>query len=86
MPLTFAAVSTLIQFAEMNITGDLVAFFTLKNRRVNSNNQEEGKDEDLFNEDTEETEEIVTTTEANYNLFEPGNNYFLGVFLSIIGM
>ena len=63
----------------MNISGDLIAFFTLKNRRTKQDSKF-----DLLPDETrvfDPPEEI-----ERYKLFEPTNNYFLGVYLSIIGM
>ena len=62
-----------------NGAADLVAFFTLKNRRIKNGNKFEILPDDegeLFN---------PTTTEESYKLFEPSSNYFLGVYLSIVG-
>lgn len=72
----------------MNLTGDLVAFFTLKNRRINSNDKSsEDSDTDgwMTDEDPDEDEVVETTTPINYSLFEPTTNYFLGGYLSFIG-
>ena len=63
----------------MNISGDLIAFFTLKNRRTKKGNKFElHPDSD---DEAEPTEEI-----ESYKIFEPSINHFLGVYLSIIGM
>ena len=67
----------------MNITADLVAFFTLKNRRLN--------DDRFIKEDEEDGQEDpdsiqTSTTPKTYSLFEPSSNYLLGGYLSLIGI
>ena len=65
----------------MNISGDrdLIAFFTLKNRRTKKGNKFELLPDS--DDEIEPTEEI-----ESYKIFEPSINHFLGVYLSIIGM
>ena len=66
----------------MNISGDLIAFFTLKNRRTKKGN----KFESLPDSD-DEIESLKPTEETeSYKTFEPTINHFLGVYLSIIGI
>ena len=66
----------------MNITTDLhYAFFTLKNRR-SQNDQKLS----LGPAPGDENELYEQTEEEKYKLFEPSINYFLGIYLSIIGM
>ena len=61
-------------------SGDLhYAFFTLKNRRAQNDKQLSL----LMSDD--ENELYEPTDEENYKLFEPSSNYFLGVYLSVIG-
>ena len=64
----------------MNISGDhdLIAFFTLKNRRTKKGNKFELLPD---SDEAEPTEEI-----ESYNIFEPSINHFLGVYLSIIDL
>ena len=66
----------------MNISGDLIAFFTLKNRRIKNGNKIES-----LPDSGDETESLKPTEETeSYAIFEPTINHFLGVYLSIIGM
>lgn len=69
----------------MNITADLVAFFTLKNRRLNDDRL---KMEDEEEEESEEDPDSLqaSTTPKTYSLFEPSVNYLLGGYLSLISM
>ena len=66
----------------MNISGDLIAFFTLKNRRTKPGN----KFESLHDSDDETESSKPTEETESYAIFEPTINHFLGVYLSIIGM
>ena len=66
----------------MNITTDLhYAFFTLKNRR-----SQKDQKLSLGPAPGDENELYEQTEEEKYKLFEPSINYFLGIYLSIIGM
>ena len=62
-----------------NVGDQMKTFFDLMNRRNKNGNKFEFLPDDegeLFN---------PTTTEESYKLFEPSSNYFLGVYLSIVG-
>ena len=64
-------------------TADLIAFFSLKNRRVTSHHNFVGDvDDDPEDEPEEEPE---TEPPVTYPLFHPDINFFLGTYLSIIG-
>lgn len=76
----------------MNVTGDLIAFFTLKNRRINNDHYRKGAFPAILPEKEDVEEDLIgqhedsdPSIEPTYQVFSPSFNLFLGVYLSIIG-